>query len=265
MAGNSAFVLVSERGWRRGLGNMLQTEMGHWWLTRKWWVNCLIWSGTILFIVGGILFGKIEEPATAETVALVYSIFAGLVPAVAMIIMMQSAIVGEKKSGTAAWVLSKPLTRPAFILSKLFANSLGMLVNMVVVPGIVAYVLVALGTGTAWKLPGFLAALGVIFLCIFYFLSLTLMLGTLFNSRGPVMGISLGLLLMQQFIVNGLPFLGKLLPWNLIIPVGEQVDAVVPCLLTGSHNYSVLPIISVALQSAIFVLVGLYRFNREEF
>jgi hypothetical protein len=49
------------------------------------------------------------------------------------------------------------------------------------------------------------------------------------------------------------------------VPTGEQVDAVVPCLLVGSHNYSVVPILVVALASILFILVGLYRFNREEF
>jgi ABC-2 type transport system permease protein len=265
MAGNNAFIMVNERGWRRGFGNMLRSEMGHWWQTRRWWMNILIWSGSLILIIGGMTFGKTTEPVTPDAIAMVYGIFAGMIPAVSMIIMMQGAVVGEKNSGTAAWVLSKPVTRPAFILSKLIANSLGMLVTMVIVPGVVAYLLVSVGTGAPWKFPGFLASLGVVFLAIFYFLSLTLMLGTLFNSRGPVMGISLGLLLMQQFIVGGLPLLGKLLPWNLLIPIREPVDAVVPCLLTGSNNYSILPIIAVALQSIIFVLVAIYRFTREEF
>jgi hypothetical protein len=51
----------------------------------------------------------------------------------------------------------------------------------------------------------------------------------------------------------------------LIIPIGQQVDAVVPCLLTGSHNYSPILIAVVALESILFVMIGLYRFNREEF
>jgi ABC-2 type transport system permease protein len=265
MSGNSAFVMVNERGWRRGLGNMLRSEMAHWWTTRTWWVNCLIWGGFVGFVLGGVLFGTPGKPPTSEAVASVYAIFAGLIPAVAVIIMMQGAVVGEKKDGTAAWVLSKPVTRPAFILSKLFANSLGVLANMVVLPGVVAYTLYAVASGTPWNLIAFLAALGVIFLSNFYFLSLTLMLGTFFNNRGPVIGIALGLLLMQQFLVGMLPSVGTILPWNLLMPVSDKMGAVVPGLLMGSHNYSATPIVAVALQSILFVLVGLYRFNREEF
>jgi hypothetical protein len=55
------------------------------------------------------------------------------------------------------------------------------------------------------------------------------------------------------------------LPWNLVIPIGEPVDAVVPSLLLGTHNYSSIPILVVALESLLFILIGLWRFSREEF
>jgi ABC-2 type transport system permease protein len=265
MSGNSAFELVSERGWRRGLGNMLQSEMGHWWKTRRCWVNSLRWAGIIGLILSIFLFQTPGAPPTSEAVAALYAIIAGMIPAIAVIIMMQGAIVGEKENGTAAWVLSKPVTRPAFMLSKLIANSLGVLGTMVVPPGVVAYTLYAMVSGTPWNPIVFLEAMGVIFLFNFFFLSLTLMLGTFFNSRGPVIGISLGLLLGQQLLVGMLPSTGYVLPWNLILPTGEQMNAVVPCLLLGSNNYSAFSILFIALESIVFVLVGVYRFNREEY
>lgn len=265
MSGNSAFILVSERGWRRGLRNILRSEMGRWWQTRRWWVNCLLWSGIVGFMLSAILFRTPSTPPTGEAVAIVYAIFAGLVPSVGVVIMMQGAVVGEKRDGTAAWVLSKPVSRPAFIVSKLLANSLGVLATMVVMPGVVAYALYAMASGIPWNPIAFLAALGVIFICNFYFLSLSLMLGTFFSSRGAVIGIALGLLLMQQYLVGMLPALRYVLPWNLVVPTGEQVNAAVPCLLVGSHNYSTIPVLVVAWESILFVVVGLYRFNREEF
>jgi ABC-2 type transport system permease protein len=264
MSGNSAFQLVSERGWRRGLGSMLGSEFSRWWKTRMWWVQCLIWVGIVGFMLGTILFSAHDAPPGDE-VAVLYAIFAGLFPAVGVVIIMQGVVVGEKKDGTAAWVLSKPVTRPAFLMSKVIANSLGVLATMVVLPGSVAYALSAVVAGTPWNLPGFLAALGVIFLSNFFFLSLTLMLGTFFSSRGPVIGIALALLLMQQNLVGWLPVLRYVLPWKLVIPIGEQLDAVVPCLLMGSHNYSPILVAVVALESILFILIGLYRFSREEF
>jgi ABC-type transport system involved in multi-copper enzyme maturation permease subunit len=144
-------------------------------------------------------------------------------------------------------------------------NSLGVLGTMVVLPSILAYVLNALVTGDPWNPVRFLAALCVIFLFHLFFLSLTLMLGTFFSSRGPVIGIGLGLWLMQQTLIGILPALRFVLPWKLIIPVGEQMDAVAPSILIGSHNYSPALILIVALESILFVLIGLWRFSREEF
>jgi ABC-2 type transport system permease protein len=184
---------------------------------------------------------------------------------VGVVIIMQGVVVGEKKSGTAAWALSKPITRPAFLLSKVVANSLGVLATMVIVPSIVAYILTVIATDTPWNLPRFLAALGVVFLSHFFFLSLTLMLGTFFSSRGPVVGIVLGLLFMQQYLIGWFPVLRYVLPMKLVLPLGEQLDAVAPCLLVGSHNYSPILIVIVALESILFILIGLYRFSREEF
>ena len=265
MAGNSAFQLVSERGWQRGLDNMLRSELSHWWKTRRWWVQCLIWAGIIGFMMGAILFGSPDEPPPGDVVAVIYAVFAGLFPAVGVVILMQGAVVGEKKDGTAAWVLSKPVTRPAFVLSKLIANSLGVLATMVILPGLLAFALQAVAARNSWSLSGFLAGLSVVFLVNFFFLSLTLMLGTFFGSRGPVIGIALALLFMQQYLVQLLPALRFVLPWNLVIPIGQTVDAVVPCLLLGTHNYSSIPVLVVALESLLFLGIGLWRFSREEF
>jgi ABC-2 type transport system permease protein len=264
MAGNSAMQLVNERGWRRGLGSMLKSELSRWWKTRMWWVQCLIWVGILGFILSAILFSSPDVPPSGE-VGVVYIGLSGFFPAVGVVIIMQGVVVGEKKSGTAAWVLSKPITRPAFILSKVIANGLGVLATMVIVPAVLAYTLTAIRTGDPWNLPRFLAALSVIFLGHFFFLSLSLMLGTLFSSRGAVISITLGLLLMQQTLIGWLPFLGNMLPWKLVIPIGQQVDAVAPCLFLGTHNYSPTLIAVIALESLLFVGIGLWRFSREEF
>ena len=47
--------------------------------------------------------------------------------------------------------------------------------------------------------------------------------------------------------------------------LGEQLDAVAPCLLVGSHNYSPVLIVVIALESLLFIGIGLWKFSREEF
>jgi ABC-2 type transport system permease protein len=262
MSGNSDFEMVSERGWQRGLGNLIDNESARWWKTRMWWVQSLIWVGMIGFMLGTILFGAPDFKL--EDGVMIYGVFAGMFPAVAVVIIMQGALVGEKKDGTAAWVLSKPASRPAFMLSKLVANSLGVLVTMVVLPGVVAYVLFFIRLKNALDPLAFLAALGILFLNLLFYLTLTLMLGSLFNGRGPVIGIGLAFLFLQQYLVGLLPALRYVLPWTLVVPLNNQTEAIVPALLSGQPIYSYLPILAVAVECILFVLISLWRFNREE-
>jgi hypothetical protein len=91
------------------------------------------------------------------------------------------------------------------------------------------------------------------------------MLGAFFNSRGPVIGIALGFLFLQQYLVALLPALRYLLPWTLVIPLNNGTDAIVPALLLGEPVSSFIPILGVAVECVLFVLVSLWRFNREEF
>lgn len=262
MAGNSAFEMVNEQGWRRGFNNLVAHETSRWWKTRMWWTHSLIWIAVIGFMLGAVL---LSGPAADVTEGkMIYSVFAGLFPAVGVVILAQGILVGEKKDGTAAWVMSKPASRPAFILSKVVANSLGILATMVVLPGLAAYTIFTIADHAAPDPLAFVAALGVIFLHQLFYLTLTIMLGSLFNARGPVIGIGLGLLFLQQYLVGLLPALRYVLPWTLVIPLGSQNDAVVPSLLMGQPVSEPLRILTIALECVVFVLISVWRFNREE-
>ncbi len=262
MSGNSAFELVQESGWRRGLGNMLDNEFAAWWKTSMWWVQSLIWTSVIGFMVGAIIFGSDEDPIVGITL---YSLFAGLFPSVAVVIIMQEAVVGEKQTGTAAWVLSKPVSRYAFILSKLAANSLGVLVTMVVIPGLAAYILLSIRLGSPLKPGNFLGALGIIWLIHLFFLTFALMLGTLYNTRGPVIGFSLALLFVQQYITGMLPVTRYFLPWAFIAPGNNADTSFISNLIRGQPVGSLIPVFVLVAEIVLFVGISLWRFEKEEF
>jgi ABC-2 type transport system permease protein len=264
MSGNEAFEMVSGSSWSRGLDNMLRSGLVRWFKTRSWWVNCLIWSGVIGFILVGVAFNP-QAPPFEEILSL-FTVFIGLFPAVGVVILMQDALVGEKREGTAAWVLSKPVTRYAFILSKVIANAVGILVAMIFVPGGVAYAILSIAHHSALDPLGFLAAFGIIFISDLFFLSLTLMLGALFSNRAPVIGIPLALLFFQQNIIQLLPSLRFVLPWNLVIPLGNTNSLVLALLLrTQPTSDHVILLIATAIEILLFIAISLWRFSREEF
>ena len=272
MAGNSAFQLIKEEGWQAGLSNLLRAEMASWWKTRTWWVQSLIWVSVIDLLLVTIVSaaGPGGEPAMPlQELITLYGVFGGMFTSIGVIIHMQGAIVGEKISGTAAWVLSKPVARSAFVLSKLLGNAFGVAMTAVIIPGAGAFMIITLVKGDDLQVLNFLGGMGILCLFAFYWMSLTLMLGAFFNSRGPVIGIPLALNLGQQFIqgliTNISPALIHYLPYELSLPLqGDSATSIVGHVILGSTPPTWMPVYSSVIAIAIFVWLGIWRFNKEE-
>lgn len=262
MAGNDAFELVGARGWRGGLENLLSMELGKWFKTNMWWVQGLIWLLVVNGVLAGLLFGEEDFPAS-DAVAMV-GIFAGMFPAIAVVIIMQDALVGEKEAGTAAWVLSKPASRKAFLLSKWVANALGVLVTMVVIPCLAAFVLISYTRPGEIELLPYLGGMGLLWVNTTYYLSLTLMLGSFFNHRGPVIGIPLALAFGQQMLFGLLPALINVLPWTIVAPAGDLDSAIFPSLVSGQPLPNLMPLYVTAACIPLFLFLALGRFEKEE-
>ena len=261
MADNSVFDLVQVRGWRGGFKNLLRGELGNWWKSNTWWIHSLIWVGVINVVLAGVLWG---EDIGGESGAALYTIFAGMFPSIAVIIILQDAVVGEKESGTAAWVLSKPVSRIAFVLAKLIAYTIGVLVTMVLFPGIVAYLQLSLAGGQISPV-NFLTCLGVLALNHIFYLTLTLMLGTLFDHRAPVIGIPLALAFGQQYLFALAPFMSRVLPWVLVVPYGDIEMPIAAALLQGQSPLTLTPLYSISILIVVFIAVSLWRFEKQEF
>ncbi|MCP5098450.1 MAG: ABC transporter permease subunit [Chloroflexi bacterium] len=262
MTTNNTFQLVNERGWRRGLGNLLRAEMGTWWKTSSWWVQALIWVGVVNVSIASVIWGSAKN--APEGLAL-FALFSCLFPTIAIIVILQDAIIGEKELGTAAWVLSKPVSRTAFVVAKLIAHSLGVLVTMTLLPGLVAYIQISLAGGT-WLNPlNFIAGLGVIWLYQLFFLTLTLMLGVLNDQRAAVIGIPLALAFGTQLLIGMVPALQFVLPWRLAVGAENETLSVIESVILGTAPFSWLPVVAVAAFVVGFTAVAIHQFQREEF
>jgi len=261
--GNSNMILETESGWSRGLNNVLSAEFDRWFGTRTWWVQILIWT----LVANGILLILLvsEDMPNIFDVVMMFTIFLGIGAPVGVCIIMQEALVGEKQTGTAAWVLSKPVSRVAFIFSKLVGNTTGIAITMVLVPGVVCYLIMATLGNRTLPLPGFLAGLGVVFVYAFFYITLTLMLGAIFNHRGPVIGIPLAFAFVQQWIPGLLPVTARLIPWVLMVPLnGSNEQSIAATLMTGGQPSTWLPVISTLVASLVFLVVTFLVFDRQE-
>ena len=262
MTTNNTLQLVNEQGWRRGLRNLLRAEMGGWWQTNSWWVQTLIWVSVVNMSIASTIWGA---AADAPAGIALYALFACLFPTIAIIIILQDAIIGERESGSAAWIMSKPVSRTAFVVAKLIAHSAGVLVTMTLLPGLVAYLQMSLA-GDTWLNPlNFAAGMGIVWLYQMFFLTLTLMLGVLFAQRAAVIGIPLAFAFGAQLLISALPPLQYLLPWRLAVGAENETLSVIESVILGQTPFSWWPLVVVAGCVVVFTAVAIYQFRKEEF
>jgi ABC-2 type transport system permease protein len=272
LAARQGLLPARGNGWLAGFGNMFAKELGEWFRTRRWLWQLLIW---LLIIDGWVALMVFLIPALAARMpglstglegmpAEVWGVYAyftilSLAGPIGVIILAQDEVIQEKQTGTAAWILSKPASRQAFILTKLLSNIIGALVFIVLVPGLVALILGYLAAGAWAPLAPFLAGAGIFMLGLIFFISLVIMLGVVCESRGPVMGVAFGILLGGMLLHSFVPYILYVLPLSL--------DGIAMTVVTGMPlpAFMVSQLISTVVLSIAFILVALWRFQHKEF
>jgi hypothetical protein len=267
---------VNEWQKMRGFSNLLWKENRGWWRTRRWWINAVIWVGSI----GGLVFlMAFVVPTIAETVEDPNMVAAGdpiafgvemgrtiffelgtIALAVGIIVLSQDMIVQEKQLGLTDWLLAKPVARRSYILSKFLSAIWPILILFIGLPSLTAYGLLTLRTGAALPLLPFLGGVGMMAIHTIFYLSLTLMLGVFFQSRAPILGLSLGVLLGGNILSGILQPVIYVTPWMLgklasSINAGHQIPNVIALSATGSTLIWII----------VFLLVSLRKFNTTEF
>ncbi len=266
MDANATWLISCQtHGWCMGFANMLAKENAAWWRTRRWWVQALV---AIFFVDGSMLANHQLAGSSVERIASFNSllVIAGILP-IAAILLGQDSILGEMHSGTAAWVLSKPLRRPAFLLAKLAANGLGLLVSAVLIPNVIASGYFHLVGGVKLPIAGFAGAMGLVYIYLLFYLTLAMMLATLFRGRGPVLGIAVGAA--WGFMLGRPPaWLDALLPWKLLNGVTTETETTLSLgghLILGQPLPTLVPILATALWCVLFTGIALWRVRRVEF
>lgn len=251
-----------------GFRPLFVKENRKWWGTSRWWVQLLLWVvvlngllATILFVLPTLTTPDGEPVMPESPITGGIQIFFGLgalALAIAIPVLMQDEIIGEKQSGTADWILSKPVARSAFILSKAVAHALNVTLLLVIAPALGAYGLFTLAEpGAVAPVPFALAAALTLLHTLFYF-TLALLLGVVVTNRGVVLGVTLGFFFVGQLIGGFVPVLDMLTPWMLPkIAVAWVLDASLP-------GWMLLPILATGGWIVVFLLIALWRFQHAE-
>jgi ABC-2 type transport system permease protein len=247
-----------------GFRNLVGKENGEWAAGPSLAAHGMIWMFIVALISAAVAFirGEMEPGYTPKDIndagALMFFVLGSVASVIAVVAKTQGAIIGEKQLGTAAWVLSKPASRRAFLLAKLAVHFRWLLAVTLLFPALVFYGLMAAISTLPPPPLLFLGGLAILALGLLFYLALSLLLGTAFESRGPLAGSVFGFMVGGFMIANYAPWLTAAFPWlffqsGYYLVTRGQIPA-----------YGLISIPATALWIIVFVLLALRRFERAE-
>ena len=252
------------RGPFGGFKNLAAKENKDWASDFSWLVHAVVWlvlvAGTPLVVsfVRTRIASDIAPKDVNDTAALLFFVMASISTVIAVVVKTQGAIIGEKQLGTAAWVLSKPVSRRAFVLAKLVVNARWLALLTVLIPAVVVYASLPSISGLPLPLLPFLGGVGMMLVALAFYLALSLLLGTIFESRGPVAGSVFGFLVGGFLLSNYAGWLVAIFPW-LFFENAYNLSEQGWMPTTGT-----ISVVATVIWSVVFVILSLWRFERAE-
>ncbi len=265
-----------------GFPTLFVRESRKWWQTRRWWTQAILWLVILTGFAGFGLFvlpGSIDQANAAAQAAgatdeveltgeqfrqdVLPTLFgmAGFLLPIGVIVLAQNQVFGEKVSGVAAWILSKPVSRSAYLLAKLVADWFGILLVMVLLPLIPALLLLS-AAGIDISLIGILVAVGLLLVLLIFYHSLTFMMSVIGSSSEVILGVSLSVLIGGMVLRDPLAAIfGDLIlltPWLLpnVIIVAATGQPLPHAFLVNAVSVIVLTVVCLG--------VAFWRFRRQE-
>jgi len=246
--------------WYAGMKNLVRRELFHERTRMYWTQQMIIWAlitnGMVALILTlpGDLVG-VMMPVYTFSLVIFYNMLSFLI-ILFIPILLQGVVIDEKVTGIAAWILSKPVSKKAYLISKMITSILPIILVSVVINGAIGYgVFVVFGyTPNA---VGFAMNLGLTGVVVAYFASLTIMVGTITTSRGKVLAAAIGLGVGANILANFFPLIMFIVPYALpLLGLG---------LITGDAVMGIdLILISACVQIALFTTIALFVFERTE-
>jgi ABC-2 type transport system permease protein len=249
MTSKDVFEPVTTIGWRMGFSTLLRKELTAWFGSSNWWKHAIIWSAALV-LVGVQSIPDPRPDAGMFPVVMMATVF----PPLGTIILSHEMILEEKKSGSAAWILSKPVSRTAFILAKFMLATVGFSISMVFIPGFAIY-LVSISLGLVPDISIYLMSLIPLILWEMFLAFLTLCMGTFFEKAVPTMILPFVFLLFG-FNISEDPIIGPFGPWGLYK---------LSFSILTKGNYPIYPIVVSCMVLVLLVVISIWRFQKYEF
>jgi ABC-2 type transport system permease protein len=208
----------------------------------------------IIDAVGGGQLGVVIPDPTVADAVIQFTKNMGQFGVLIAVLLAMGAVAAEKEQGTAAFILTKPVTRTAFVAAKAVAIA-GLLGVALAIAGVLAWVYTTI---LFEPLPGggYAAAVGLVWLSLAVFAALTLLASVVARSTLVAGGIGLGLVF-GTGILSALPGMGVYLPTSLWGAADQLALGKVPDPLVG-------PVVANLLLAAGAVALAAAVFRRQE-
>ena len=250
-----------------GLGPMLRKELLEQWRTRRVLVVAVVFTALgigspllarytpeLVKALAGDQFQIVVPPPTAADAVSQFLKNLGQAGVLTAILLAMGSVAVEKERGTAALLLTKPVSRAAFLFAKLLAIGATLLIGLLVA-AIAGYYYTAI-LFEALPPLGWAAMAGLLLISLIAYASLTFLGSALTRSSLPAAAIGIGALIVLA-LVSALPTVGPFTPGGLNAPgaalaVGKDPGAVIGPLL-----------VNLAGLAAVFAMAWL-SFRRQE-
>jgi ABC-2 type transport system permease protein len=146
------------------------------------------------------------------------------------LLMTMGSVAQEKERGTAAMMLTHPISRLTFLLAKFTAIGITFAISLIVAALGCWYYTLLLFDALSWG--PFLALNGLMLIVFLVYIAVTLLCSTLVRTQGAAAGLSFAALVLVAGI-GSLPrineyFPGRLFGWGQALILGGEVDAAWP-------------------------------------
>lgn len=253
-----------------GLGGLMRGEVTRW-LGRRGLVHLIAWTAFVQFTLYADTVLNSDVAADWRGFDLLVHLWWIVVP-LASIGVAQNALVEERNDDTAPWVLSKPVSRSAYIVGKILGTTIGIVAIGICLQAALAYAwlpAVVPETGLPIARPGlwpYAVVLGILALVSLMFVAMTIFLTTLVPWRGPAAAVGLVVWVLvwtaphdsiERFTIGGL-IVGEIRTPREMKPLAEYLVFDTPLEPTSSIVWSVVATIA-------FTTLGALVYRRQQF
>jgi ABC-2 type transport system permease protein len=208
----------------------------------------------IIDAIGGDQFeGIVPDPVVGDAIVQ-FTKNVGQFGVVIAILVTMGAVAGEKDRGTAAFLLTKPLSRGSFLVAKMIAIVL-LLALGIAVAGSLCWIYTAI-LFEALPVTGYVAAMALVWLSLAVFAAITFLASVTARSSIVAGGVGLGALVVAG-ILGALPGVGSNLPTHLWRAADLLALGTVPDALIG-------PVVAAVAMAVVALGLAAWSFERQE-